>query len=128
MKSNLHFNALLLKTTVLISCFMLTILYNKSKAETITPTVASELSTVAVAKIGINFQQDIVKNELNVTVQAPTETSLQLFIFTLDGKLVKEVVVTTLSITTIRNLEKGYYMYECFNKDTRMKNGTLLIK
>ena len=128
MKSNLHFNALLLKITVLVSCFMLTILYNKSKAESITPIAAPKVSALMAAKVGINFQHDVVKNELNVTVQAPTETSLQLFIFTLDGKLVKEVVVTTLSITTIRNLEKGYYMYECFNKDTRMKNGTLLIK
>ena len=32
MKNNLHTNAILLKTALIIACFMLTILYNKSMA------------------------------------------------------------------------------------------------
>lgn len=121
MKNNLHANPLLFKMAFLVTCFMLVILYNKAKAADVKPAITPS------SKVVINFTNDTKKKELSVTVKADTEATLQLFIFSPEGILIKEVAVSAQQVTRIKNLEKGYYMYECFNKDERMKSGNLFI-
>ena len=53
---------------------------------------------------------------------------MKLFIFTPDGILINGVAVAANEIITVKSLEKGLYLYECFDKDERMKSGRLLIK
>jgi len=120
MKNNLHANPLLFKMMILITCFMLVILYNKSRAASITP--------VMYEKVAVNFKHNKEKNELGVIVKSTTAETFQLFIFSMDGELVKEAAVSKLKTTTIKNLKRGYYMYECFDNDKRMERGNLLIK
>lgn len=52
----------------------------------------------------------------------------QLFLFDLDGKLVKQVNVRNKQTTVLNNIEKGNYLYEVFSDDDRIENGQLLIK
>ena len=120
MKNNLPASAILFKMAFLVTCFMLVIVYNKSKAGDISPTSTS--------KVAINFSHDLKKRELTISVKANTPANLQLFLFSPEGTLVKEVVVSAQKSTTIKSLERGYYLYECFNKDARMKSGSLIIK
>lgn len=122
MKNNLQTNPILFKMAVLITCFMLVILYNKSKA--------AEAPSVSHAgnRVSVNFKNDVKKNELSISVKSGTNAVLQLFIFSPDGILVEEVAVSTHKITRVEGLKRGYYLYECFNNDERMKSGNLLIK
>ncbi|MEO6723503.1 MAG: hypothetical protein ABIN67_24260 [Ferruginibacter sp.] len=120
MKHNLQVNPLFFKITFLVTCFMLVILYNNAKAADVKPAVRS-------SKVTINFKHDTKSKELSITVKGNNETSLQLFIFSPEGLLIKEVAVSAQKVTKIKSLDKGYYMYECFNKDARLKSGNLII-
>ena len=106
---------------ILVTCLMLAILCNKSKASGL-PGVSH------TNKVVVNFKHDTGKNELTIRVKSATEASMQLFIFTPDGILMKEVVVAAHKITIIKGLKKGLYLYECFDNDERMKSGILTIK
>jgi hypothetical protein len=122
MKKKLQTNTLLFKTALLITCFMLVILYNKSKAAEVPTT------SFATNRVAVNFSHDIEKNELTIRVKSSSEAIMQLFIFSTDGILIKEVAVNAHKTTTVKGLKKGFYLYECFDKDERMKSGRLTIK
>jgi hypothetical protein len=122
MKTNPQTNPLLVKIILVAACFMLAVLCNKSKAAGL-PAFSHNSNRVTV-----NFKHDIEKNELTIRVKSGTEAILQLFIFTPDGILVKEVAVSVHKIATIKGLQKGLYLYECFDNDERMKSGSLIIK
>ncbi|MEP7110082.1 MAG: hypothetical protein ABI760_18955 [Ferruginibacter sp.] len=121
MKNNLQTNPFLLKMIALVACFMLVILYNKSKASGI-PNISNY-----TARVAVNFKQDAEKNELKIRVKSGTESLMQLFIFSPDGILITEVAICANKTTIIKGLKKGFYIYECFNNDERMKSGSLII-
>lgn len=52
----------------------------------------------------------------------------QLFLFDLDGKLVKQVNIRNKQTTVLNNIGKGDYLYEVFSDDDRIENGQLLVK
>jgi hypothetical protein len=122
MKKNLHINPILIKMALLITCFMLVMLYNQSKAAVLPTAIATS------NRVTVNFINDAEKNELTIRVKSRTEAPLQLFIFSIDGILIKEVPVNSRQSTSIKSLKKGLYLFECFDKDERMKSGKLMIK
>ncbi|MBC7888675.1 MAG: hypothetical protein H7Z13_12410 [Ferruginibacter sp.] len=122
MKNNLQTNPLLFKMIVLITCSMLVMLYNKSLAAEAPPI------SYTTTRVAVNFTHNTEKNELIIRVKSGREAIMQLFIFSADGILIREVAVNTRKMTTIKGLKKGFYLYECFDHDERMKSGSLLIK
>ena len=122
MKNKLQINPLFLRMAVLVTCFLIVIIYNKAKAADVSPPVNS------AKKIAINFKHNLLKDELTIRLKLNSPTVLQFFIFSPDGILVKELAVSNNKSVTIKGLKKGYYLYECFNKDERMKSGNLKIK
>ncbi|CAN5540633.1 hypothetical protein BH11BAC3_BH11BAC3_10500 [soil metagenome] len=122
MKNNIHTNPLLLKMVILITCFMLVMLYNESYAAKAAPVPAN--------KSAIQFQHNAEKNELSISINTDDNTSekYQLFIFTADGLLVKEIIVTRQNTTTVKAFKKGDYLYELFDKDTKLKSGLFTMK
>lgn len=122
MKRKLQINVLLLKMIFLFGCFMLTILYNQVKAAYIPATLNNR------TLVELNFKQDKKKDELTIKVKSAKEGKVQFFIFSPDGFLVIETSVCLNKITAIKGLKKGYYLYECFDNDNRMKSGSLTIK
>ncbi|MEJ7586652.1 MAG: hypothetical protein WKI04_03715 [Ferruginibacter sp.] len=122
MKNNLPASAIIFKTILLVACFMAAILYNKSKA------AGLPRAPHSTTKVIVNFRNNAEKHELTIRVKSGTDTIMQLFIFTADGILVKEVAVSAQKITTIQSLHKGHYLYECFDNDRRLKSGSLLIE
>ncbi|MEO7768441.1 MAG: hypothetical protein ABIS01_13510 [Ferruginibacter sp.] len=122
MKIILPAKPLLFKTIFFITCFILVTSGNRSNAAN---TLKGSYNPNRVA---INFVHDVNKNETKVQVKSGTESIMQLFIFSAEGILIEEVAVSIHAITTIRGLKNGYYFYECFKKDERMKSGSLLIK
>jgi hypothetical protein len=52
----------------------------------------------------------------------------QLFLFDLDGKLVKQVNVLNKQTTVLNRIEKGNYLFEVFSNDERIENGQVIVK
>ena len=122
MKNSLHISPILLRMVLLVTCFMLVIMYNKSKAASI-PSILYTNN-----KATVNFKSDIEKDELTISLKSGREGVMQLFIFSTEGILINEVAVSARNRTTIKGLKKGLYFYECFDNNERMKSGHLIIK
>lgn len=52
----------------------------------------------------------------------------QLFLFDLDGKLLKQTQIRNKETTVLANIVKGNYTFEIFTDDERIENGFLVIK
>jgi len=52
----------------------------------------------------------------------------QLFLFDLDGKLVKQVNIRNKQTTVLNNIEKGNYLFEVFSDDDRIENGQVIVR
>jgi hypothetical protein len=52
----------------------------------------------------------------------------QLFLFDLDGKLLKQTQIRNKETTVLANIVKGNYTFEVFTDDERIENGFLVIK
>lgn len=119
MKNKLLINYGVFKFIVLLTCFMPAILYNKSKAANLSPAASVDMT--------VKFRQNKEKQVLNVTVKTALLKNFQLFVFTTDGILLEKVAVSPQKTTTMKALKKGFYIFECFDNDTRMKRGSLTI-
>lgn len=52
----------------------------------------------------------------------------QLFLFDVDGKLVKRANIRNKETTVLNNIEKGSYLYEVFSEDERIENGQVFVR
>ena len=52
----------------------------------------------------------------------------QLFLFDMDGRLVKQVNIKNKQTTVLDNIEKGNYLFEVFSDDERIENGQVTIR
>jgi hypothetical protein len=52
----------------------------------------------------------------------------QLYLFDLDGKLVKQVNIRNKQVTVLNRIEKGNYLFEVFSDDERIENGQVIVK
>jgi hypothetical protein len=52
----------------------------------------------------------------------------QLFLFDVDGKLVKQANIKNKQTTILENIEKGSYLFEVFSDDERIENGQVTIQ
>lgn len=119
MKNNVK--VFILKMVLLLGLIML-VLFSQSRAE------ASRPVELNGSRVAVKFKNDVINDQLTISVKGGNTQVMNLFIFTADGILVNQVVVSSRKLTTTRGLKKGLYLYECFNEDQRMKSGSLLIK
>ena len=52
----------------------------------------------------------------------------ELFVFGMDGKLIKRIQVRNRETTLLRTFQKGSYFYEVFSNDERIENGSMVIQ
>jgi len=52
----------------------------------------------------------------------------QLYLFDMDGILVKQANIRNKQTTVLNNMEKGNYLFEVFSDDERIENGQVLIR
>lgn len=52
----------------------------------------------------------------------------QLFLFDIEGKLVKQVNIRNKQTTVLNNIDKGNYLFEVFSDDERIENGQVIVK
>lgn len=60
-----------------------------------------------------------------VTVKTTKNINVHFYIFTVDGRLVKELTIYGSKRVNISQLEKGIYIYDFFTNDERIKNGKI---
>jgi hypothetical protein len=119
MKNNLQTNNVLFKIIVLITCFMLVLFYNRSKA------CGNEF--LSFKNVMVLFTEDAAKKELTVRVKAAVDEPMQLRLFSSDGKLVKEVAISNQKVTIIKDLKKGIYSYVCIDHNMKVKCGKVAL-
>jgi len=52
----------------------------------------------------------------------------QLFLFDIDGKLVKQANIKNNQTTVLNKIEKGNYLFEIFSDDERIENGQVIVR
>ena len=52
----------------------------------------------------------------------------QLFLFDIDGRLVKQANIKNRQTTVLNKIEKGNYLFEVFSNDERIENGQLIVR
>ena len=52
----------------------------------------------------------------------------QLFLFDMDGKLVKQANIKNRQTTVINQFDKGVYLFEVFSDDERIENGKVTVR
>ncbi len=51
----------------------------------------------------------------------------RLFLFDMDGKLVRQTNISDEKTASVR-VDKGNYLFEIFNEDERIENGSIIVK
>ena len=51
----------------------------------------------------------------------------QLFLFDVNGKLVKQANIKNKETTVINNIDRGVYLFEVFSDDERIENGKIFV-
>lgn len=59
---------------------------------------------------------------------AKNNTNIRFYMFTVDGRLVKELNIYGSKRISISPLEKGIYIYDFFSNDERLKNGKIELR
>ena len=59
---------------------------------------------------------------------AKNNTNIRFYMFTVDGRLVKELNIYGSKRISITPLEKGIYIYDFFTNDERLKNGKIELR
>jgi hypothetical protein len=52
----------------------------------------------------------------------------QLFLFDIEGNLVKQVNIKNKQTTIVNNIAKGNYLFEVFSDDERIENGQVIVR
>lgn len=52
----------------------------------------------------------------------------QLFLFDIDGKLIKQVNILNSQVTVLNRIDKGNYTFDVFSDDQRIESGHLIVK
>ena len=52
----------------------------------------------------------------------------QLYLFDMDGQLVKQANIKNKQTTVVTNIEKGVYLFEVFSNDERIETGTVTVR
>jgi len=106
---------LLLKNLFAFACFFL------SSAFTVTTDNRNNKPETVVSIVQEN-------NDLTVSVQTIKDNHVKFFIFSVEGRLIKELNIRGSGKISITQLEKGIYIYDFFSKDKRIKNGQIALK
>lgn len=105
---------------------------------TVHPSLANSIAgikdTIVVSKkqgnnkYKIKIYPNATHEVLFFTVSGEEKKIYQLFIFDVDGKLVKQTAVRDRQTGFLAKLNKGNYVYEVFSDDERIENGDVVVK
>ena len=95
---------------------------------------AANRDTIVITKSQTNKKYKIriypgATNEvLFFTASGESGKVYQLYVFDMDGKLVKQTQIHNKETTLLADFVKGNYMFDVFSDDERIENGTMVIR
>ena len=76
----------------------------------------------------INIYADADQKVVFFSVRGSEAKVYELYIFDVDGRLVKQAETRNRQTTIIKGIQKGVYLYEVFSDDKRIGNGQISIR
>lgn len=101
------------ETGIMSACFSDTILIQKQQVS---------------RKHGIRLYPDAAHQVLFFGARGIYGRAYQLFIFDVEGKLVKQMNIKNKQTTVLEHIEKGDYLFEVFSDDERIENGQVIVR
>ena len=89
-------------------------------------TSRSDKKTFVNADTIVNVMQE--NSGLTVSVKTSKNINVHFYMFTVEGRLVKELNIYGSKKISISPLEKGIYIYDFFSNDERLKNGKIELR
>lgn len=89
--------------------------------------------SIVVQKNAINKSQkfslypDATQKVLFFNVRGSSGKVYQLYVFNMEGKIVKQAEARSKQTTLIKDIEKGTYLFEVFSDDDRIGNGQIAV-
>jgi hypothetical protein len=83
---------------------------------------------VTSKKYKIKLYPDANNEVLFFSARGNDEKLYQLYLFDMDGKLVKQANIKNKQITVLDHIEEGNYLFEVFSDDERIENGQVIIR
>lgn len=71
---------------------------------------------------------DAAQKVLFFNVRGHSGKVYQLYVFDMEGKVVKQAEIRSKQTTLIKNMEKGTYLFEVFSDDDRIGNGQIAVR
>lgn len=106
-----------------------TIYLNRSTDQSITvPIVFSQDTADKNDKEALVFPNPSENGIVYFSTKAKTISQYQLYVFDLDGKLVRQKLILSNQTTIIQQLTKGTYLFEIFRNDDRIDHGQLVVR
>ena len=106
----------LLQTTIVFACAILLTGF----------IIRSEKDTLSNTDIVVSIVQE--NNGLTVSVKTSSNTNIKFYMFSVEGKLIKQLNIYGSKKISITQLEKGIYIYDFFSNDKRLKNGKIELR
>jgi len=79
-------------------------------------------------KYKIKIYPSATNEVLFFTASGESGKVYQLYVFDMDGKLVKQTQIHNKETTLLANFVKGNYMFDVFSDDEKIENGTMVVR
>jgi hypothetical protein len=116
----------------LLPLILFVLLYTPVKANTGSVRLIRDTILINKAQTSKKYKIKLYAGATNevvfFTASGETGKVYQLFLFDLDGTLVKQTQIRNKQTTVLANFNKGNYMFEVFSDDERIENGTLVVR
>lgn len=104
----------LLKSVIVIVCFIFLTSFTTTRS----------INHYSETLVSVVQENDAV----TVSVKTTKNILVRFYMFTVEGRLIKELSITGTKKISITQLEKGVYIYDFFSNDERLKNGKIELR
>ena len=91
-------------------------------------TIVIHKQQVGSRKHGIKLYPDANHQVLFFSAKGSYGKAYQIYIFDIDGRLVKQANIKYKQTTVLENIEKGDYSFEVFSDDQRIEQGKVTVR
>ena len=106
----------LVRSTILLVCFFLSAGF----------VIKTNEKTFLISDPIVSIAQE--NDGFTVSVKTSKNANVHFYMFTVDGRLIKELNINGSKRISITPLEKGIYIYDFFSNDQRLKNGKIELR
>ena len=100
---------------------------NKASATLNTDTIFIQKNSV-VKSHRISLYPDVNQKVVFFSVRGEEGKVYQLYVFDMEGRLVKQAETRNKQTTVLKGIKKGAYVFEVFSDDKRIGNGQIAIR